>query len=379
VYSVAFSPDSQRLALGGVDFFVRIWHARKGGMEAEVDVGNLVRWGEINPDNQRVTAGPGMDDVGDQLFFWEAQGAQYRVLSGPMTHRNCLQHEVFSPDGRYVLAGDRRGDIKLWDLDTQLSIIEPLVVEGYHGICRVGLNPQMNRLFAAPGDGLLHSRPLPPQGGPVPEWLPQLADAVAHQRVNEAGGLDPLSRLDLEDSLKVVRAAASVRGANSFYTRWGRWFAADRANRTVSPFSKLTVPDEVASLLEEGSLASLRKALRIAPANHKVLMQLAIRSLEQSLASEQATTSEGFSTPGEYYARLLVERAPESVEAHWFQAEVLTRVGKLDAARAALEPARRRQPDNANVLAVQAAIAQREGSSQEARSLFQRALAAPPA
>jgi hypothetical protein len=249
-----------------------------------------------------------------------------------MRHLNCLQHEVFSADGRYVLGGDRRGDVKLWDLDTQLPVNEPLLLEGDHGVTRVGINPQMSRFFAATGDGFLHSRPLPPREGPVPEWLPSLAETVARRRVNEAGGTDPLGREELAISLNNVRAAVSVARKDDFYARWGTWFVADRATRTLSPFSDWTVPDEVAALIDEGSLPSLRKALRMAPANPRVLQKLALRMLERAPNSEGFNGAYAFFTPPEYYARLAVARAPDSAEARSVLAEVLRRIGKPETA-----------------------------------------------
>ena len=65
---------------------------------------------------------------------------------------------------------------------------------------------------------------------------------------------------------------------------WGRWFLADRATRTISPFSKLTVPEYIENRIKEKTLQSLDEAEQLAVDNPELLQRIseARRTLEQT-------------------------------------------------------------------------------------------------
>jgi len=132
----------------------------------------------------------------------------------------------------------------------------------------------------------------------------------------------------------------------------------------VAPFSSVTVPEEVQAWLKEHSMSSLRQALRIDPANAAVLAALARETLARESIEDRIAAGDGFLSLSEWYARQAVQKAPDSAESHWTLAEVLVQLNRLQAARHALEPALRMQPQNPNVLAVQAMLAERTESVQ---------------
>ena len=85
----------------------------------------------------------------------------------------------FSADNKSILIGDRDGVAKLWDLETGLSIIEPVVLS--RPVTQVGINPQMSRLFVNTQDEAptVH-RPLPPVNGTaksmiLQDWVDEVA------------------------------------------------------------------------------------------------------------------------------------------------------------------------------------------------------------
>ena len=45
---------------------------------------------------------------------------------------------------------------------------------------------------------------------------------------------------------------------------WGRWFLADPAMRTISPFSKITVPQYIENRINENTAESLAEAEQLA-------------------------------------------------------------------------------------------------------------------
>jgi hypothetical protein len=67
----------------------------------------------------------------------------------------------------------------------------------------------------------------------APAWLPELAEALAQQRQNESGAF-----VHLPDgfSFSELRQKLSNIAGDDFYSRWLRWFFADRDTRARSPF-----------------------------------------------------------------------------------------------------------------------------------------------
>jgi len=66
---------------------------------------------------------------------------------------------------------------------------------------------------------------------PAPAWLPELAEAVAGERLTPQGAPVevPASQfLQLKSRLQTL-------SADTPYTRWAQWFLADRSTRPVAP------------------------------------------------------------------------------------------------------------------------------------------------
>jgi hypothetical protein len=63
----------------------------------------------------------------------------------------------------------------------------------------------------------------------------------------------------------------------------GRWFLADRSTRTISPFSKVTVPEYIENRIKDNRAESLNEAEQLAVGNSQVLerIQRARQALKQ--------------------------------------------------------------------------------------------------
>jgi serine/threonine protein kinase/WD40 repeat protein len=379
LYAIAFSPDSRRLVTGSMDGTVRVWKAETGDLEGEFEHGDWPRWVGVSADSQRVVAtGRGAYDVPSAANVWEFAGAESRRVTSSLIQPNTIVHAMFSADSRYLVAGDRGGLVRLWDLETSLPVLNPLFVDGQGGVSRVGINHRMSRVFAVTfGGQQLHHRPLPPRDLAVPDWLPQLAEAVAGQRINDRGALEALDEKHLREVKTLVAQLPTQADGDNFYARWAHWFFDDRSTRAVAPLSSFTVPDEVNERLQNGSLASLRAAHHISPTDARVFAALARETAAHEALRPIAPLDPEAWSASEWYARQAVERAPDSVEAHWSHAEVLLRLDRPDAARAALTHAIRVQADDPNVLALRSELARRVGETNEAHTLLARALNAP--
>jgi WD40 repeat protein len=158
--SLAFSPDGQRLALGG-----------KGGLELcatatgqsllliDTPAENLA-W---SPDGQRLATADGT--ALEEVRVWDAGGAALFRLRVP-EHRppaggsisTCQRRLAFSPDGRLLATASENNDsevhaegaVTLWDLTTGQEVV---TLRGHAGaVNAVAFSPDGRRLISASND-----------------------------------------------------------------------------------------------------------------------------------------------------------------------------------------------------------------------------------
>jgi WD40 repeat protein len=108
-----------------------------------------------------------------------------------------------------------------------------------------------------------------PAHGTVPVWVPRLAEAVAGKRLNEETGVIE----DLPDQWNSIEALrtelASLNGDDAF-TLFGRWFLAETTNRTISPYSKVTVRSYIDERIKSGDDSALDDAEDIVGGNKEL-------------------------------------------------------------------------------------------------------------
>ena len=68
-------------------------------------------------------------------------------------------------------------------------------------------------------------------------WRRRLPGGVNPHGVLEATGEDPATVIGR------IRQQLDQAPGSDDWVVWGRWFLADRATRTISPFSKVTIPE----------------------------------------------------------------------------------------------------------------------------------------
>ena len=121
-----------------------------------------------------------------------------------------------------------------------------------------------------------------PTQASCPDWLLQIAEAISGQVLNKEGVLKP-TRLNRIETLNQIRQKLDQQPDDGDWVTWGRWLLSDRATRTISPFSKLTVPEYIEYRLKEKTLQSLAEAEQLAVGNPQVLQRIseARKTLEQ--------------------------------------------------------------------------------------------------
>ena len=114
-----------------------------------------------------------------------------------MKHSGWLRSAQFSPDGKGIVSASG-GAARVWDIA--------------------------------------------PSGTGFPDWLLPLAEAVSGHRLNPQGVLEATGQ-DPVTVISRIRQQLDQAPTNDDWVVWGRWFLADRATRTISPFSKVTLPE----------------------------------------------------------------------------------------------------------------------------------------
>jgi WD40 repeat protein/serine/threonine protein kinase len=233
VLHLEFSRDGQRILTASEDGSARLWDARTFQPLAKpMWHKSRVVWAQFSPDGRWIVTAS--DDTTARI--WDAQNGE--PLGEPLQHRDSVNTAEFSPDGRLVLTASFDGTARLWDVRTRRPAAEPF----QHGD-RV-LSARFSRdgrrvLTAAWADGarlwdvpatISEGTPASAASGLV---LADLAEGLIGKRVNAQGALESIPSTQLTDARRRIATLPS----DGDFTRWLKWFFADRSSRAISPYS----------------------------------------------------------------------------------------------------------------------------------------------
>jgi WD40 repeat protein len=116
IATVAFSPDGKRLASGGTGDVVMI---------SDIDSGTIIHRREghgwyvtevvFSPDpTGRLIASAGSDGM---VHLWDAATGR-ELDASPLRHQGIVDGLVFSPDGQFLASGAWEGSVRIWDTKT---------------------------------------------------------------------------------------------------------------------------------------------------------------------------------------------------------------------------------------------------------------------
>ncbi len=213
VSSASFSPDGERIVTASADGTARVWNARTGQAVGQPMRPARAAGGQqppaplatasFSPDGQLVvTASRGKAGA---ARVWEA--ATGRLVSSYLQHHDDVVAASFHPRGRQVVTASSDGSARVWDVDLPAC-------------SRAGL-----------------------------ELVATLAEVMGGYRLDEDDNLEMLAPEARSSRLEELRARVAPAGdGESDCVAFVRWHLTHPHERTISPFSEMTVDEYLLSL-----------------------------------------------------------------------------------------------------------------------------------
>jgi hypothetical protein len=152
-----------------------------------------------------------------------------------MRHPGRVWYVNWSADGRLLVTTCTDGAARIWEAFSGHLLAEPFTHEAGKQVRRAAFNSSGARLLTAGFDGTIRLWDMsflnPPL--PVPEWLPELAEALGGKRI---GPRDTPVAVE-GNSLLIARDRIRTSGAeDDYYRRWARWMLQQRFVQPVNAF-----------------------------------------------------------------------------------------------------------------------------------------------
>jgi len=357
VWSGDFSPDGRKVATASFDGSARIWDAQTGAELVVLSHEGAVWSVQFSPDSQKLLTA----SLDQTARVWDVDTGL--PLTEPLKHSGAVWSAQFSPDGRRVVTASQDTTARVWDAVSGFPVSEPLNHKG--AVFSAQFSPDGQRVVTASADGTARIWELPTVALPVPEWISSLAEAVAGKRFNDLNIAEVVPFAQPE----AWRQRLSVTNASDVWTRWAKWFFDEPATRNISPFSTMTVTEYVQRRVEENTLAGLKEAVTLSPANGLALARLA-RAL---LAANQDHRPDEIAE-ADKDSLLATSAAPNEAETWWARAEVLERMGRLAEALDNIQTAIRFQADLPELWRAHGRMLEKTNRDEEALRSFSRAI-----
>ncbi|MCW5550698.1 MAG: protein kinase [Verrucomicrobiae bacterium] len=364
-----FSPDGRWALTICTDHAVRVWSLPDGHL-----LGTPIRHqarvasASFSPDGRWIVTG----SIDYSARVWEARSGT--PVSEPLWHAAAIVAAEFSPDGRFVLTASDDRTARLWDAATGLPIH---AFRHNQRLSSAHFSPDGGRILTVPLDRTCQIGEIVRVPRPAPEWLPDLAEAVAGQRITSNRILEDVPAGSF---LQWRRKIAQLPDTDAL-SQWAKWFCADRFSRSASPsssrdratFVQHLVKKSYSSWDPEQALGNLRAALKLDPLNPDAYAAWVF----------QVTSSGRTNTPKQlaqldWQTRRFAALSTDEYRAGMSRAEYLAETGDFEGALALMETAASHltDPPNVDYWIARAKVLERAGRNEQALGDYNQAVEA---
>jgi WD40 repeat protein len=111
--SIAWSPDSQQLAIADQYADVGIWDIQSGRLTSRIPTGYRILDVAWNPDGEQIAVGGGYPGEPGYLGIWDTQTG--KLVSELIGHTDWITRVSWSPDGCHIATTSEDQTVKVWD------------------------------------------------------------------------------------------------------------------------------------------------------------------------------------------------------------------------------------------------------------------------
>ncbi len=183
VWFAHFNCQGDKVVTGSLNFTAQIW-STNGTRLAVLPHRAPIEYAEFSPDDTKLVTA----SADRTACVWSV--ATGRRLTEPLQHGEFVWVARFSPDGLRVLTGSMDRTAQLWDVATGLKLGDAFHHDDW--VTCVGFSPDGRHAMTGSSDFKTRLWNIPVASNPIPSWLPDLAETVAGQRLNEERILEPV-------------------------------------------------------------------------------------------------------------------------------------------------------------------------------------------
>ncbi|HEY9139191.1 MAG TPA: WD40 repeat domain-containing protein [Terriglobus sp.] len=259
VFHGSFSNDSRFALTASEDHTAQIWDASTGaakgtGFRHSATVSDA----EFNRDGALVLT----TSYDHSARVWDAQTG--RALTPPMQHSAPVVQGGFSADGTLIFTRSRDKMVHLWSVANGEPVATPIQNVGDHS--DVAFSPTEPKLLVAIDNAVEMVDVVP--GETAPTWLADLADFEASRsRFDQA----PVQN---RETIETLRRAVLASNDPDRWSQFARWYFAVPQERTVSPWSGISLAQYVDELIQMNTPDSLEYAAKISTGHPAWLLRI---------------------------------------------------------------------------------------------------------
>ncbi|PSB02195.1 NB-ARC domain-containing protein, partial [Merismopedia glauca] len=267
VWSVAFSPDGQRLATGDINCDVRIWQVKDAKQEYVLKGhGGWVTGVCFSPDSQIIASSSGDKTI----KLWDLRTSQcFKTLEG---HRGWVAAVDFSHDGKTLVSCGVDGTVRVWDVDSGTCLH---VLEGHTDWVRAVVFSLDGQIIASGSNDCS-----------IKIWNSQTGQCLAtlreHTEQVRALAFSPIDGILVSGSNDRSIKLWDLDTSQCIYTFWGhtshvRSLSCDATGKLVASGGE----DRTIRIWD----LNLRKCWKVFPGQESQVWSVAFSPVDQSLAS----------------------------------------------------------------------------------------------